>query len=78
MRTVGLTLTAVAAGLAAAGCADAGASDPRAGQKAAAQKPARHGQRPVPRTPDGHPDLQGNWTNATITMLERRGRTRRS
>src|ERR1700693_4033656 len=23
------------------------------------------------RTPDGHPDLQGNWTNATITPLER-------
>ena len=26
----------------------------------------------VPRTPDGHPDLQGNWTNATLTSLERR------
>jgi hypothetical protein len=25
----------------------------------------------VPRTPDGHPDLQGTWTNATITPLER-------
>ena len=25
----------------------------------------------VPRTPDGRPDLQGNWTNATITPLER-------
>src|SRR5262249_45689666 len=24
-----------------------------------------------PRTPDGHPDLQGFWTNATITPLER-------
>lgn len=24
----------------------------------------------VPRTPDGHPDLQGIWTNATITPLE--------
>ena len=24
-----------------------------------------------PRTPDGHPDLQGIWTNATITPLER-------
>src|SRR5579862_2795160 len=23
------------------------------------------------RTPDGHPDLQGVWTNATITPLER-------
>jgi hypothetical protein len=25
----------------------------------------------VPRTADGHPDLQGNWTNATLTPLER-------
>ncbi len=25
----------------------------------------------LPRTPDGHPDLQGNWTNATMTRIER-------
>ena len=25
----------------------------------------------MPRTPDGHPDLQGNWTNQTITPVER-------
>ena len=25
----------------------------------------------VPRTPHGHPDLQGNWTNATLTPIER-------
>ena len=25
----------------------------------------------VPRTPDGHPDLQGNWTNVTLTPFER-------
>ncbi len=25
----------------------------------------------VPRTPDGHPDLQGNWSNATITPVQR-------
>ena len=25
----------------------------------------------MPRTPDGHPDLQGNWTNKTITPFER-------
>ncbi len=25
----------------------------------------------MPRTPDGHPDLQGIWTNATITPIER-------
>ena len=26
----------------------------------------------APRTPDGHPDLQGNWSNATLTPFERR------
>jgi len=25
----------------------------------------------APRTPDGHPDLQGVWTNSTMTQLER-------
>ncbi len=25
----------------------------------------------VPRTPDGHPDIQGNWTNMTLTPFER-------
>ncbi len=29
------------------------------------------GQGTLPRTPDGHPDLQGVWTNATITRMER-------
>ena len=24
-----------------------------------------------PRTPDGHSDLQGIWTNSTMTLLER-------
>ena len=27
----------------------------------------------VPRTPDGKPDLQGNWSNETQTPLERQG-----
>jgi hypothetical protein len=25
----------------------------------------------IPHTPDGHPDLQGTWTNATLTPIER-------
>jgi len=25
----------------------------------------------LPRTSDGHPDLQGIWANDTVTMLER-------
>src|SRR5215471_174575 len=28
----------------------------------------------VPRTPDGKPDLQGNWTNETQTPFERMGK----
>jgi hypothetical protein len=31
---------------------------------------AKAGQK-LPRTPDGHPDLQGTWTNATLTPMER-------
>ena len=39
---------------------------------AAAQEPARSsGDWVVPRTPDGRPDLQGNWSSATITPLNR-------
>jgi hypothetical protein len=34
-------------------------------------KPATGQAGSVPRTPDGHPDLQGVWTNATLTPLER-------
>ena len=38
----------------------------------AAQAPAFDaGKWEVPRTPDGHPDLQGNWTNITLTPFER-------
>ena len=32
---------------------------------------AQDGGWAVPRTPDGHPDLQGYWTNDTFTPLER-------
>src|SRR5262245_27225764 len=35
---------------------------------AAAQPRAR---RAIPRNAAGHPDFQGNWTNATITPIER-------
>ncbi|HTS77572.1 MAG TPA: hypothetical protein VMG40_15270 [Bryobacteraceae bacterium] len=39
-------------------------------QKPAA-KSAAHGKSAIPRTPDGHPDFEGVWTNATITPLTR-------
>ena len=38
---------------------------------AAAQSPVS-GQWSVPRTSEGHPDLQGNWTNVTITPFDLR------
>ncbi len=33
--------------------------------------PAAAQQWVMPRMPDGHPDLQGNWNNATLTPLQR-------
>ena len=38
---------------------------------AAQNRSSDAGQWEVPRTPDGHPDLQGNWTNVTLTPFER-------
>ncbi|HLG97297.1 MAG TPA: hypothetical protein VKX49_13380 [Bryobacteraceae bacterium] len=39
------------------------------GNRTAASQAVR--SKAIPRTTDGHPDLQGVWTNATITPLER-------
>ncbi|HUE96728.1 MAG TPA: hypothetical protein VMN39_08715, partial [Longimicrobiaceae bacterium] len=41
---------------------------PAAAQSAASER----GTWEVPRTADGHPDLQGNWTNVTLTPFQRR------
>jgi hypothetical protein len=38
---------------------------------AAAQSSAQDGDWVVPRTEHGHPDIQGNWSNATLTQFER-------
>jgi|SRR5579864_251747 len=40
-------------------------------QSAADSKPASKKAWSAPRLADGHPDLQGTWTNATLTPLER-------
>ena len=73
MRTIGVTFTAAVLGLTVAS-AQAPAAGPKPApttSKPAAARPATKGA--VPRLADGKPDLQGNWSNATITPLERLG-----
>jgi hypothetical protein len=74
MRIVGFTVTAALLGLVATG-AQAPQSQP-VPPKPATQKPAAARAGAIPRTSDGRPNLQGNWTNATITPLERLGADR--
>jgi hypothetical protein len=38
---------------------------------AAQTAPPDRGSLEIPRTPDGHPDFQGNWTNSTLTPFQR-------
>ena len=61
-RWAGKTLTAVALA--------AFASGPWLNQPVRAQEKADPDW-VVPRTPSGHPDLQGNWSNATVTPIQR-------
>ena len=65
MRNVLVALVA-AGSLAAASLA---AQAPAAGSKTGSANAASTWQ--VPRTPDGHPDLQGVWANNGVTPLER-------
>ena len=44
---------------------------PLAAQAPAGAKPSDATAKAGPRMPDGTPDLQGNWSNATVTPLER-------
>ena len=76
MKIVGYTLAAAVLALGAAGAqAPAPAQKPAAQGAAPAARPAAK-PAGIPRTPDGKPDFQGNWTNATITPLERLGQGR--
>ncbi len=40
-------------------------------EAAAQERDAARADWVVPRTPAGHPDLQGNWSNATVTPIQR-------
>lgn len=72
---IGLTLTGALLALVFVSVnAQAPASAPTpaaAGAVAGQARAATPKSAAVPRMPDGRPDLQGNWTNATITPLER-------
>jgi hypothetical protein len=79
MTTIGATLTAAVLALAVTSARAPARQTPAGTQPATGQKPAaRPAARAagIPRTPEGKPDFQGNWTNATITPLERLGRDR--
>ena len=56
---------AVALGAVAALALSAQQAPPAAATRAPAKKWV------LPRTPDGHPDFQGNWSNATLTPIQR-------
>ncbi|HYE85436.1 MAG TPA: hypothetical protein VEA16_03705 [Vicinamibacterales bacterium] len=75
MRLAALSLTGAAMALVIAGVnAQAPASAPKpvgSGASAGQARAATAKRTVIPRMPDGRPDLQGNWTNATITPLER-------
>ncbi len=73
MRIVGLSLTGALMGLVVIGVnAQAPASAPTPSASGATARQGRATAKgAIPRLPDGRPDFQGNWSNATITPLER-------
>ena len=65
-RSAGLTTITVVGAVACFGAEAVSGQGAAGTNEALAQTPYT-----VPRTPDGHPDLQGFWTNQTYTPLER-------
>jgi len=63
-RTIVLFFAGVASAFLLLAASPAAGQGPRVTTKAAVSKT-------IPRTPDGHPDLQGVWTNSSLTPLER-------
>jgi hypothetical protein len=66
MTRHGVVMMASAAGIAAMMAASPGVCQDPAPITKPAARPL-----PLPRTPDGHPDFEGIWTNATVVPLER-------
>jgi len=66
MRIAVATVTAAALAIAVAS-----AQAPAPTQQPVPPRPMPAKPAGLPRMADGHPDLQGNWSNATITPLER-------
>ena len=61
----------VGVGLATGSLMAQSSQSPQSPQATAQKRAIATGFWKVPRTPDGHPDLQGYWTNETFTPLER-------
>ena len=72
MRRPSFVLLAVAATMAAASAPIVAQAPSPGGKQTIAPKPAEVAKAwTVPRTPDGRPDLQGYWSNASLTPFER-------
>ena len=72
MRHLSLELVVVAATMAAANAPILAQAPSPAPEQPATPHPAKVAKTwTVPRTADGRPDLEGNWSNATLTPFER-------
>src|SRR5215469_1463275 len=71
IRTNSMLLRLVCAGIACAALVPAQETTRRATVVKATKPTAASKKWVMPRMPDGHPDLQGVWTNSTLTPLER-------